>query len=113
MENRKRETGQREDKMGFRFPVCHSSLERGRRKKSTVPLLGGLRAWQTAHTSRRMRSMAARRDRATVLVLTAALLALMAREGALAATTSYSVVSDVRIPMSDGILLDSDEYIPT
>src|SRR5213594_5108519 len=27
--------------------------------------------------------------------------------------TSYNVVSDVRIPMSDGVLLDSDEYIPT
>ena len=27
--------------------------------------------------------------------------------------TSYNVISDVRIPMSDGVLLDSDEYIPT
>ena len=45
--------------------------------------------------------------------MTAAVLALMARGTALAATTSYNVVSDVRIPMSDGVMLDSDEYIPT
>src|SRR5260370_28478504 len=46
-------------------------------------------------------------------LLCARVLALMARGNALAATTSYTVVSDVRIPMADGILLDSDEYIPT
>ena len=57
--------------------------------------------------------MAGRRDRATALGMTAAVLALMARGTALAATTSYNVVSDVRIPMSDGVMLDSDEYIPT
>src|SRR5207244_9996092 len=28
-------------------------------------------------------------------------------------TTAYDVVSDVRIPRSNGVLLDSDEYIPT
>src|SRR5213083_329982 len=50
---------------------------------------------------------------ATALVMTAAVLALMARGTALAATTSYNVVSDVRIQMSDGVMLDSDEYIPT
>src|SRR5436309_6102621 len=50
---------------------------------------------------------------ATALVMTAAVLALMARGTALGATTSYNVVSDVTIPMSDGVMLDSDAYIPT
>src|SRR5207249_2045490 len=43
---------------------------------------------------------------ATAFVMTAAVLALMARGTALAATTSYNVVSDVRIQMSDGVMLD-------
>src|SRR5213594_971492 len=49
----------------------------------------------------------------TVRLLCSLVLALMAPGKALAATTSYDVVADVRIPMSDGVLLDSDEYIPT
>src|SRR2546427_8044411 len=49
----------------------------------------------------------------TVLLLCSLVLALMAPGNALAATTSYVVVADVRIPMSDGVLLDSDEYVPT
>src|SRR6185369_10538010 len=63
--------------------------------------------------SRRMRSMAEGHDRATALVMAAALVALTGPGKALAATTSYTVISDVRIPMADGTLLDSDEYIPT
>jgi uncharacterized protein len=47
---------------------------------------------------------------ATVAAI-AALLAAPGRAGA--QPTSYSVLSDVRIPMSDGVLLDADEYIPT
>src|SRR5438128_7582597 len=57
--------------------------------------------------------MAGRRNPVTSVMTTAAILALMAPARALAATTSYDIVSDVRIPMSDGVLLDSDEYIPT
>jgi putative CocE/NonD family hydrolase len=57
--------------------------------------------------------MGGRRDRATGMMVIAAVLALGASGTARAATTSYTVVSDVRIPMADGILLDSDEYIPT
>ena len=49
----------------------------------------------------------------TVRLLCSLVLALMAPGKALAATTSYDMVADVRIPMSDGVLLDSDEYIPT
>lgn len=44
---------------------------------------------------------------------TATLLALLGSRATLAATTAYTLVSDVRIPMSDGIQLDSDEYVPT
>ena len=43
-------------------------------------------------------------------VLLAAILALAT---GVARATSYDVVSDVRIQMSDGVLLDADEYIPT
>ena len=57
--------------------------------------------------------MVRRRNPATVVMMTAALLALLAPGKAVGATTSYGLVSDVRIPMSDGVLLDSDEYIPT
>jgi len=49
----------------------------------------------------------------TVRLICSLVLALMARGTSFAATTSYNVVADVRIPMSDGVLLDSDEYIPT
>src|SRR5256885_5527814 len=49
----------------------------------------------------------------TVRLLCSLVLALMAPGKALAASTSYDMVADVRIPMSDGVLLDSDEYIPT
>ena len=56
--------------------------------------------------------MDGRRNPATVMIA-AAILALMAPATSVAATTAYDVVSDVRIPMSDGVLLDSDEYIPT
>src|SRR5206468_6818919 len=49
----------------------------------------------------------------TVRLLCSLVLALMVPGKALAATTSYDVVADVRIPMSDGVRLDSDEYIPT
>src|SRR5207244_8747122 len=52
------------------------------------------------------------RNPATVMIA-AAVLALMASAPSVAATTAYDVVSDVRIPMSDGVSLDSDEYIPT
>jgi len=50
---------------------------------------------------------------ATALMTAVSTLALMTPGNVLAATTSYDVVSDVRIPMPDGVLLDSDEYIPT
>ena len=50
---------------------------------------------------------------ATALMTAVSALALMTPGNVLAATTSYDVVSDVRIPMPDGVLLDSDEYIPT
>src|SRR6266571_5786631 len=46
-------------------------------------------------------------------IVAAAVVALMAPAKSVKATTAYDVVSDVRIPMSDGVLLDSDEYIPT
>src|SRR2546428_9012996 len=49
----------------------------------------------------------------TVRLLCSLVLALMAPGNALAATTSYVVVADVRIAMPDGVLLDSDEYVPT
>src|SRR5438094_10637178 len=49
----------------------------------------------------------------TVRLLCSLVLALMVPGKALAATTSYDVAADVRIPMSDGVRLDSDEYIPT
>src|SRR5439155_750199 len=58
----------------------------------------------------RIESMARIRDLATA-VMTAA--AVWAPGTVLAATTPYDLVSDVRIPMSDGVLLDSDEYVPT
>jgi putative CocE/NonD family hydrolase len=50
------------------------------------------------------------RSLATALMMAAAVLA--AGE-ALAATTSYNVTSGVRITMNDGVVLDSDEYVPT
>src|SRR5689334_15464448 len=40
-------------------------------------------------------------------------LALVLPAVAPAQSTSYDLVSDVRIPMADGVLLDADEYIPT
>src|SRR5947207_1514734 len=40
-------------------------------------------------------------------------LALALPAVAAAQSTSYDLVSDVRIPMADGVLLDADEYIPT
>ena len=43
-------------------------------------------------------------------VLLAVILALTT---GIARATSYDVVSDVRIPMPDGVLLDADEYVPT
>src|SRR5712691_11450782 len=57
--------------------------------------------------------MARIRKLAPASIVAAAVVALMAPSKALAATTSYDVVADVRIPMSDGVLLDSDEYVPT
>ena len=50
-----------------------------------------------------------------ILLMTATALWMMAIAAisAFAATTSYTMVSDVRVPMSDGILLDTDQYIPT
>ena len=39
--------------------------------------------------------------------------AALAAGTALAATTSYNVTSGVRITMNDGVVLDSDEYVPT
>ena len=56
--------------------------------------------------------MARIRDLATALMTVAAVLAPMA-PGKVVAATTYDVISDVRIPMSDGVLLDSDEYVPT
>ena len=53
------------------------------------------------------------RQNPATLMIAAAVLALMASATSIAATTAYDVVSDVRIPMSDGVSLDSDEYIPT
>src|SRR5207245_2222411 len=58
-------------------------------------------------TLRRVESMTGRRN------LAAAILSLMVPATTFAATTSYDVVSDVRIPMADGVTLDSDEYVPT
>jgi len=55
--------------------------------------------------------MALRLAKAASIVGTVLLLAAPGRAGA--EPTSYSVISDVRIAMSDGVLLDSDEYIPT
>src|SRR5213593_2297773 len=49
----------------------------------------------------------------TVRLLCSLVLALMAPGKAPAATTSYDLVSDVRITMPDGVTLDSDEYVPT
>src|SRR5690242_2885597 len=46
-------------------------------------------------------------------MLVAAALALALPGTVPAQSTSYDVISDVRIPMSDGILLDADEYVPT
>jgi len=43
----------------------------------------------------------------------AAVLAFVVPGTAPAQTTSYDLISDVRIPMADGTLLDSDEYVPT
>src|SRR5262249_6406839 len=43
----------------------------------------------------------------------AAVLAFVVPGTAPAQTTSYDLISDVRIPMADGTLLDADEYIPT
>src|SRR5436309_8235438 len=51
------------------------------------------------------------RSLATVTVLVAA--AALAAGTALGATTSYDVTSGVRITMNDGVVLDSDEYVPT
>jgi putative CocE/NonD family hydrolase len=45
--------------------------------------------------------------------LVAAAMLLLAAGVAPAEPTSYTLVSDVRIPMPDGVLLDADEYIPT
>jgi putative CocE/NonD family hydrolase len=50
------------------------------------------------------------RSLATALMMAAAVLAA---GRARAATTSYNVTSGVRITMNDGVLLDSDEYVPT
>jgi putative CocE/NonD family hydrolase len=49
----------------------------------------------------------------TVALIAAAVWQLATPPSAGAAPTSYTVVPDVRIAMSDGVLLDSDEYIPT
>jgi len=49
--------------------------------------------------------------RLATVALIAGVLAAPGRAGAQA--TSYDVVSDVRIPMSDGVLLAADEYVPT
>src|SRR5947208_7685709 len=46
-------------------------------------------------------------------LITAVLAALTMSATSHAATTPYDLVSDVRIPMSDGVLLGSDEYVPT
>src|ERR1043166_10296452 len=46
-------------------------------------------------------------------ILTAALVVLLVAAAGRAQPTSYTVTSDVRIPMSDGVLLASDEYVPT
>src|SRR5439155_15952119 len=62
---------------------------------------------------RRSHPMAGRHDPATAVMIAAAIVALMAPAAAVAATTAYDVVSDVRIPMADGVSLDSDEYVPT
>src|SRR5512132_4435399 len=51
--------------------------------------------------------------RAPCSMTTAALLALLGSRTTLATTTAYTVASDVRIAMSDGVQLDSDEYVPT
>src|SRR2546426_7078032 len=50
---------------------------------------------------------------ATALMTAVSALALMTPGNVLAATTSYDMVADVRIPMPDGVTLDSDLYIPT
>src|SRR5437763_16707215 len=57
--------------------------------------------------------MASIRKIAPASIVAAAVVALMAPAKVLAATTAYDTVPDVRIPMSDAVLLDSDEYIPT
>src|SRR5215467_9829847 len=43
----------------------------------------------------------------------AAVLAFVVPGTARAQSNSYDLISDVRIPMADGTLLDSDEYVPT
>ncbi len=55
----------------------------------------------------------ARRRTPAIAVVAAVVLATVAPERTVAQTTSYDLVADVRIPMPDGVLLDSDEYIPT
>src|SRR5437763_15429777 len=45
-------------------------------------------------------------------LITAVLAALTMSATGQAATTSYDLVSDVRISMADGVTLDSDEYVP-
>src|SRR5947207_7111031 len=46
-------------------------------------------------------------------LLLATALALGASGVVAAQSTSYDLISDVRIPMPDGTLLDADEYVPT
>ena len=57
--------------------------------------------------------MSGERSPATATMIAAAILALAAPSRASAAATSYDTISDVRIAMADGVLLDSDEYVPT
>src|SRR6267143_1887122 len=47
------------------------------------------------------------------MMIAAAVVGFFGAMNAVAATTTYEMVADVRIPMSDGITLDSDEYVPT
>src|SRR5216110_1010656 len=60
---------------------------------------------------RRIESMARIRDLATALMTVAAVLAPMA-PGKVVAATTYDVISDVRIPMSDGVLLTPTNTCP-
>src|SRR5438477_3955161 len=76
-----------------------------------------MRPWDSAVAARFLESHPSARSgggpmRSTRMLLAVATFVLTAGT-ALTDPTSYTVVSDVRIPMADGVTLDSDQYIPT